>query len=234
ASDARRRGTWSSAWSPSSSSFQEAAYVDSRAEPLASQAEPSQDAGHHELLWVRERPVVAPQTACQEYRIYIQSILRPFLPDSLRAAVAVCGGRRALEEALGAFMTSLKIYVTGCDDRKLSRAGARRARGIETQLIALSEKLLVGPLKDGLLLADDLHGIWHGFAIMRGWRDCRLPQEILVQMLSGALEDLDEDAAESWRDKALTKELACPEVHQAISVQAWPALCQVLGRLPDC
>ena len=30
-----------------------------------------------------------------------------------------------------------------------------------------------------LLTPDDLHGIWHGFVAMRGWRDGRVPQECL-------------------------------------------------------
>ena len=31
---------------------------------------------------------------------------------------------------------------------------------------------------------------------MRGWRDCRVPQECLLRFLSGALEQLDESVAQ--------------------------------------
>ena len=30
-----------------------------------------------------------------------------------------------------------------------------------------------------LLSPEDLHGIWHGFVAMRGWRDGRVPQDCL-------------------------------------------------------
>ena len=38
--------------------------------------------------------------------------------------------------------------------------------------------------------------VWHGFVAMRGWRDCRVPQECLIRFLSGALAQLDESVAQ--------------------------------------
>mmetsp|Transcript_18691 Transcript_18691/g.60917 ORF Transcript_18691/g.60917 Transcript_18691/m.60917 type:complete len:743 (-) Transcript_18691:14-2242(-) len=53
-------------------------------------------------------------------------------------------------------------------------------------------------------------------------------------MLRGALLELEEIEVDEWTNQALTWELTLPEVHQAISVSAWPSLCELLGRLPDC
>lgn len=171
----------------------------------------------------------------REYRVYVENILRPLRSESLRAArhEKGLGGRALLQDALSIFIGELRGFVTGCDDRKLSRAALRRARGIESQLGLAAERFLIAPLTDGILLPDDLHGIWYGFTIMRGWRDSRVPQECLLSMLRGALQDLDDDRAESWITQALTSELTSPDVHQNISVSVWPSLCELLGRLPD-
>lgn len=53
-------------------------------------------------------------------------------------------------------------------------------------------------------------------------------------MLRGALAELSDEDADQWTTEALTSELIQAEVHQAISVSAWPSLCELLGRLPDC
>lgn len=182
----------------------------------------------------------ASEGEAREYRVYVESILRPLRPEAvarLKAGEGRLGsrlGRAVLEEALSSFLWQLKGFVTGCDDRKLSKAALRRARGIESQLGVVTQRLLAALLKGGNLEADDLHGIWYGFAAVRGWRDSRVPQECLLQMLRGALAELDEHEVERWTGQALTWELTLPEVHQAISVSAWPSLCELLGRLPDC
>lgn len=179
-----------------------------------------------------------PPLQLREYRVYVESILRPLHPDALRAEKRARGptttGRALLEEALMLFVGQLRGFVTGCDDRKLSKAALRRARGIESQLAAASEQTLPELLRASVLAPDDLHGIWHGFSIVRGWRDVRVPQECLLYMLHGALSALGDAARERWTTQALTWELTLPEVHQAISVSAWPPLCELLGRLPDC
>ncbi|CAJ1453714.1 unnamed protein product, partial [Effrenium voratum] len=75
----------------------------------------------------------------KEYRIYIDTLLRPFTFETFKAAVDVLeSGRLALEQALVLFLDQLRHYVPGCDDRKLSRACLRRARGIEAQLAVRS------------------------------------------------------------------------------------------------
>merc|ERR1719424_614294 len=53
-------------------------------------------------------------------------------------------------------------------------------------------------------------------------------------MLRGALEQLSDADQESFANEALTRELTKPEVHQSVAVSAWPSLCELLGRLPDC
>eukprot|EP00928_Gymnodinium_smaydae_P049651 TRINITY_DN3333_c0_g2_i1.p1 TRINITY_DN3333_c0_g2~~TRINITY_DN3333_c0_g2_i1.p1 ORF type:complete len:935 (+),score=174.23 TRINITY_DN3333_c0_g2_i1:137-2941(+) len=174
-----------------------------------------------------------------EYRIYIQNILQPLRPAAFTARRAKAGGaaregRALLEEALTQFVAQLRCYVTGCDDRKLSKGCLRRARCIELQLSSLCENVLAELVLTNVLAPEDLHGIWHGFAMVRGWRDGAVPQECLLQMLRGAFAVLDEDEVETWADQALTWELTLPEIHQAISVAAWPALCELFGRLPDC
>ncbi|CAJ1376207.1 unnamed protein product [Effrenium voratum] len=166
---------------------------------------------------------------CKEYRIYIDTLLRPFTFETFKAAVDVLeSGRLALEQALVLFLDQLRHYVPGCDDRKLSRACLRRARGIEAQLAVRSP--LVPLLK--LLHPDDMHGIWHGFVAMRHWRDSRVPQECMLSFLGGFLGEFCEDVLEEWKQQALTEEL--PKVQQSISVAAWPGICRHLGRLPHC
>ncbi|CAK9017475.1 Calcium-binding mitochondrial carrier protein SCaMC-2-A (Small calcium-binding mitochondrial carrier protein 2-A) (Solute carrier family 25 member 25-A), partial [Durusdinium trenchii] len=167
-----------------------------------------------------------------EYKIYIDTLLKPLLPETLRIAAATLGGRGALERALTQFIDHLRPYVPGCDDRKLSRACVRRAKGIEQQLQRIGETLLADPLREEVLKPEDMHGIWHGFVAMRGWRDCRVPQECLLTFLSGILNELDDDILEEWKDQALKVEL--PKVQHSVSVAAWPGLCQHLGELPAC
>eukprot|EP00439_Symbiodinium_sp_Y106_P041701 s3176_g5.t1 len=181
-----------------------------------------------------ESPAAEPAVQeLKEYRIYKEMILKPLSVESLQGLMEKSGsGRRALEAGLVMFMQELKNYVMGCDDRKFSRATMRRARGVESQLLSVAETILVVPWRARVLSADDLHGVWHGFVAMRGWRDCRVPQECLIRFLSGALAQLDESVAQEWKDHALNQEL--PLVQRSISVAAWPGLCQLLGQLPAC
>ena len=100
---------------------------------------------------------------CQEYKIYIDFLLRPFSLELLRDAVKALGGRPALEHAVGEFIHQLRRlgggrchgarhYVPGCDDRKLTRACLRRAKGIELQVLRLEP--LVLPLRTAVLSAE--------------------------------------------------------------------------------
>lgn len=57
-------------------------------------------------------------------------------------------------------------------------------------------------LQRSMICSKDMHGIWHGFVAMRGWRDCRVPQECLLTFLSGILNELDDDILEEWKDQA--------------------------------
>ncbi|CAK0876405.1 unnamed protein product, partial [Prorocentrum cordatum] len=127
-----------------------------------------------------------------EYRVYVEAILRPLRAEVVEAAARwkKISGRAVLEQALLSFLAQLRNYVTGCDDRKLSKAALRRARGIETALGGVAERLLAPLLHAGALAPEDLHGIWRGFSEVRGWRDSKVPQECLLQMLRGALEQL--------------------------------------------
>ncbi|CAE7334928.1 KSR1 [Symbiodinium natans] len=176
---------------------------------------------------------LSPKYAPNEYRIYKEMILRPLSVESLQGLVTKCGSaRKALEAGLVMFMQELRHYVLGCDDRKFSRATMRRARGVESQLLAVAGSILVDPWRANVLSVDDLHGVWHGFVAMRGWRDCRVPQECLLRFLSGVLGQFDEAVAQEWKEHALNQEL--PLVQRSISVAAWPGLCQLLGQLPSC
>lgn len=136
-------------------------------------------------------------------------------------------GRECLQDALVEFERQLREFVTGSDERKFSKAALRRARGIEAQLGGACESVLADLLP--VVSADDLHAVWTGFTLIRNWRDSRVPQDCLLKMLNGLLDKVDDE----WTEQALTWELTLPEVHQAISVSAWPALCEMLGRLPD-
>lgn len=184
-----------------------------------------------------------------EYRVYVERIVQALRPETFRTAMAATSavasklssaekrpfsGRALLEAALVDFTEKLGDFTTGRDDRKLSKASLRRARGIESQLANLSDQMLALLLRHGLLTPQDLHGIWRGFAAVRTWRDSKFPQECFLQFLQGALRELDEEVAEKWTEQALVQELSVPEVHQAISVSAWPSLCELLGRLPNC
>lgn len=51
-------------------------------------------------------------------------------------------------------------------------------------------------------------------------------------MLRGALSELPEPEQTRWSEDALQR-LAAPELREAISVSAWPALCELLGCLPE-
>ena len=143
----------------------------------------------------------------REYRVYVESILRPLRPESMRAFAAhdnLHDDRRSLEAGLMSFERQLRDFVTGCDERKFSKAALRRARGIECQLTAACESLLANLLRDGVS-SDDLHGIWHGFALVRNWRDSRVPQECFLAMLRGMLERLDEDESTRWTTQAMLR-----------------------------
>lgn len=172
-------------------------------------------------------------SALTEYKIYVDLLLKPLSLDVMRQAICKQGsGRRALELCLEQFIQQLRPFVPGCDDRKLSRACLRRAQRIEQQILQLGEQLFSAEFLGSLLTPDDLHGIWHGFVAMRGWRDGRVPQDCLLTFLSGILNELDDDLLEDWKQHALQVEL--PLVQGSISVSAWPGLCQHLGELPPC
>ncbi|CAL1171825.1 unnamed protein product [Cladocopium goreaui] len=117
-------------------------------------------------------------SALTEYKIYVDLLLKPLSLDVMRQAICKQGsGRRALELCLEQFIQQLRPFVPGCDDRKLSRACLRRAQRIEQQILQLGEQLFSAEFLGSLLTPDDLHGIWHGFVAMRGWRDGRVPQD---------------------------------------------------------
>eukprot|EP00434_Breviolum_minutum_P026774 symbB.v1.2.023665.t1/scaffold2180.1/size86746/1 len=136
-----------------------------------------------------------------EYKIYVDLLLKPLSVEALRHHLQQHSGRRALELGLEQrqvlYFCKLEIsawihrqYVPGCDDRKLSRACMRRAKGIEQQLQRVGEALFSAQHLGSILTPDDLHGIWHGFVAMRFWRDGRAPQECLLTFVSGICQHL--------------------------------------------